>query len=109
MAIRTSSRVHSLIHSVLEERAARGMGTDLPESKVTLRLSAADAFWLSQLAELMDASRTRAASQLLSAAIRDAAHAAKLPTEGDAFREALQVFMDQEFAAHPQADPKPSG
>ncbi|MDB5045516.1 MAG: hypothetical protein JWQ08_1566 [Deinococcus sp.] len=106
MASRSSSRVHTLIHSVLEERAARGMGSDLPETKVTLRLNAADAFWLSQLADLMDASRTRAAAQLLSAAIRDAAQAAKLPTEGDTFREALQTFLEQEFPAEPHPDAK---
>ncbi|MFB9991327.1 hypothetical protein ACFFLM_04950 [Deinococcus oregonensis] len=46
MAIRSTSRVHTLIHTILEERAARGMSSDLPESQVTLRLNAADAFWL---------------------------------------------------------------
>ncbi|MFC4640131.1 hypothetical protein [Deinococcus hohokamensis] len=102
MATRTISRVHSLIQSVLEERAARGVEGDLPDSKVTVRLSAPDAFWLAQLAELMDVSRTRAAAQLLSAAIRDAAQTAKLPTEGDAFREALQAFIEAEF--HSESD-----
>ncbi|PTA69894.1 hypothetical protein C8263_01955 [Deinococcus arcticus] len=67
-----------------------------------MRLSAPDAFWLAQLAELMDATRTRAAAQLLSAAIRDAAQTAKLPTEGDAFREALQAFIEREFHAEPE-------
>lgn len=97
MPIKTTSRVQSLIQSVLEERAACGVGTDLPESKVTLRLSAADAFWLAQIAELMEATRTRAAAQLLSAAIRDAAQTAGLPTEGEGFRQALQAFIDREF------------
>ncbi|MVN88269.1 hypothetical protein GO986_16105 [Deinococcus sp. HMF7620] len=67
-----------------------------------MRLSAPDAFWLSQLAELMDVSRTRAAAQLLSAAIRDAAYAAKLPTEGDAFRDALHAFIEREFHPEPE-------
>ncbi|GHF48735.1 hypothetical protein HNQ07_002608 [Deinococcus metalli] len=105
MPTKGSTRVQALIEGVLEERAARGVGGDLPESKVTVRLSAPDAFWLAQLAELMDASRTRAAAQLLSAAIRDAAHTAHLPTEGDAFRDALRAFMEHEL--HPDTDKSP--
>ncbi|PTA66556.1 hypothetical protein C8263_17320 [Deinococcus arcticus] len=81
----------------MEEHAARGHQGDLPEGKVTLRLQATDVFWLSQLAELMDASRTRAASQLLSAAIRDAAQAAGLATEGEAFQSDFEVFLTKEF------------
>ncbi|MFB9991326.1 hypothetical protein ACFFLM_04945 [Deinococcus oregonensis] len=50
----------------------------------------------------MAASRTCAASQLLSAAIRDAADAAKLPTERGAFRKALQAFIDHKFPADAQ-------
>ncbi|SMB79107.1 hypothetical protein [Deinococcus hopiensis] len=102
MPTKALSRVQALIQGVLEERAARGLGNELPETKVTLRLNAADAFWLSQLAELMDASRTRAASQLLSAAVRDAAHAAGLPTEGEAFKTQLKAFLDAEL---PQETP----
>ena len=45
----------------------------------------------------MHASRTRAASQLLSAAIRDAAQAAGLPTEGEHFQTTFQAFLKQEF------------
>lgn len=97
MPTKTVSRVQTLIQGVLEERAARGLGGELPETKVTLRLHAADAFWLTQLAELMDASRTRAASQLLSAAVRDAAQAAGLPTEGDTFKAQFRAFLDAEF------------
>ncbi|WP_235692978.1 hypothetical protein [Deinococcus aquaedulcis] len=97
MATKTNSRVQSLIRYALEERAARGYQGELPEGKVTLRLQAVDVFWLSQLADLLDASRTRAASQLLSAAIRDAAQAAGLDTEGDAFQTAFQTFLSQEF------------
>ncbi len=105
MPTKSTSRVQALIQSVLDERTARGTNPDFPDSKVTLRLSAADAFWLAQLAELMDASRTRTASQLLSAAIRDAAQAASLPLEGPAFRDALQAFMDQEYPPESQHTP----
>lgn len=97
MSTKSTSHVQALIQSVLDERAARGTGIDFPDSKVTLRLSAPDAFWLAQLAELMEATRTRTASQLLSAAIRDAAQTANLPLEGPAFRDALQAFMDREY------------
>ncbi|MBZ9713589.1 hypothetical protein [Deinococcus multiflagellatus] len=97
MATKSNSRLQSLIRHALEERAARGHQGDLPEGKVTLRLQAMDVFWLAQLAELMDATRTRAASQLLSAAIRDAAQAAGLDTEGEAFQSAFQAFLSQEF------------
>ena len=45
----------------------------------------------------MDVSRTRAASQLLSAAIRDAAQTAGLQTEGEQFQAAFQAFLAQEF------------
>ncbi|ACO48199.2 hypothetical protein DEDE109153_08600 [Deinococcus deserti] len=97
MATKTNSRVQTLIRHALDEQAARGHQGDLPEGKVTLRLQAIDLYWLSQLAVLMDASRTRAASQLLSAAIRDAAHTAGLPTEGEQFQTSFQAFLKQEF------------
>jgi len=97
MATKSNSRVQSLIRHALEEQAARGHQGDLPEGKVTLRLQAVDFFWLSQLADLMDASRTRAASQLLSAAIRDAAQTAGLLTEGEQFQTDFQAFLAQEF------------
>lgn len=99
MAVKVSSRVQALIQNVLEERAARGVTGDLPEGKVTVRLSIVDYFWLAELAEFMDASRTKAASQLLSAAIRDAARAADLAMEGDEFRERLRAFVAREFPA----------
>ncbi|MVN87438.1 hypothetical protein GO986_11730 [Deinococcus sp. HMF7620] len=75
-----------------------------------MRLQAADFFWLTQLAELMDATRTRAAGQLLSAAIRDAVQAAGLPTQGEEFQAAFQAFLAQEFpheTSPPAADPTP--
>ncbi|ALW88652.1 hypothetical protein GCM10008956_09460 [Deinococcus arenae] len=97
MPTKNLSRIHALIRHALEEHSARGHQGDLPEGKVTLRLQAVDYYWLTQLAELMDGSRTRAASQLLSAAIRDAAEAAGLPTEGDDFQDAFRAFLDQEF------------
>ena len=97
MATRSNSRVQTLVRHALEEQAARGHQGELPEGKVTLRLQAIDVYWLSQLAELMQASRTRTASQLLSAAIRDAAQAAGLPTEGEHFQTTFQAFLKQEF------------
>ncbi|GGK34043.1 hypothetical protein GCM10008955_30130 [Deinococcus malanensis] len=97
MATKSNSRVQTLIRHALEEQAARGHQGDLPEGKVTLRLQAIDVYWLAQLAELMHASRTRAASQLLSAAIRDAAQAAGLPTEGEHFQTTFQAFLKEEF------------
>ncbi|MFC4454299.1 hypothetical protein [Deinococcus sonorensis] len=105
MPHKAKTRVQGLVQGVMEERAARGLSGDLPETKVTLRLKATDAFWLAQLAELMEASRTRTASQLLSAAIRDAVQAAGLPADGSDFREALQAFIDTELAheAHSSA------
>jgi len=92
-----TSRVQALIRHALEEHTARGHQGELPDGKVTLRLQATDYFWLAQLADLMDASRTRAAAQLLSAAIRDAAHTAGLPTQGEPFHTAFQAFLAQEF------------
>ncbi|GGB82446.1 MULTISPECIES: hypothetical protein [Deinococcus] len=97
MPTKPTSRVQSLVRHALEEQDARGHQGELPDGKVTLRLQATDFYWLSQLAELMDASRTRAASQLLSAAIRDAAQTAGLPTKGEAFQTAFQAFLAQEF------------
>ncbi|UQN08195.1 hypothetical protein [Deinococcus sp. QL22] len=97
MPTKPTSRVQSLVRHALEEQDARGHQGDLPEGKVTLRLQAIDFYWLSQLAELMDATRTRAAAQLLSAAIRDAAETAGLPTKGDEFQAAFQAFLAQEF------------
>ena len=105
MPTKSTSHVQSLIQSVLDERAARGGGLEFPDSKVTLRLSVADAFWLAQLAELMEATRTRTAAQLLSAAIRDAAQTANLPLEGPAFRDALQAFLDREDPPEAQHTP----
>lgn len=92
-----TSRVQALIRHVIEEHNARGHQGELPDGKVTVRLQATDYFWLTQLADLMDATRTRAAAQLLSAAIRDAAHTAGLPTQGEAFQTAFQTFLAQEF------------
>ncbi|MFC3834163.1 hypothetical protein [Deinococcus rufus] len=97
MPNRASTRVQSLIRHALEEQDARGHQGDLPDGKVTLRLQAVDYYWLAQLAGLMDASRTRAAAQLLSAAIRDAAETAGLPTRGEEFQTAFQQFLIQEF------------
>ncbi len=51
----------------------------------------------------MDATRTRAAAQLLSAAIRDAAETAGLPTKGDEFQAAFHTFLAQEFPHGPSA------
>ena len=97
MPVKPTSRVHTLIRHALEENASRGQQGDLPEGKVTVRLQAVDYFRLAQLASLMDASRTRAAAQLLSAALRDAVHTAGLPTEGDEFKAQLKAFLDAEF------------
>lgn len=97
MPTRSTTRVQALIRHALEENAARGHQGALPEGKVTVRLQAVDYFWLAQLADLMDASRTRAAAQLLSAAIRDAAQTAGLPVEGDEFKAQLGAFLAQEF------------
>lgn len=97
MPTKPNSRIQSLIRHALEENAARGSQGDLPEGKVTLRLPAIDVYCLAHLAELMDASRTRAASQLLSAAIRDAAQVAGLPTEGETFQADFQAFLSKEF------------
>lgn len=97
MPTKPTSRVQSLVHHALEEQNARGHQGDLPDGKVTLRLQAIDFFWLSQLAEVMDATRTRAAAQLLSAAIRDAAHTAGLSTKGEEFQATFQAFLAQEF------------
>lgn len=97
MPNKPTSRVQSLVRHALEEQDARGHQGELPDGKVTLRLQAIDFYWLSQLAELMDATRTRAAAQLLSAAIRDAAQTAGLPTKGEAFQDAFQTFLAQEF------------
>ncbi|WP_027483678.1 hypothetical protein [Deinococcus pimensis] len=97
MPTKPTTRVQALVRHALEENAARGHQGDLPEGKVTVRLGAVDYFWLDGLAELMDASRTRTAAMLLSAAIRDAAHTAGLPTEGDEFKARLKAFLDTEF------------
>ncbi|UBV42611.1 hypothetical protein LAJ19_13450 [Deinococcus taeanensis] len=66
-AKKSHSHVEALIRHALEEQAARGYQGELPEGKVTLRFQAIDVYWLSQPAALLDVSRTRAASQLLSA------------------------------------------
>ncbi|MBB6098953.1 hypothetical protein HNR42_002388 [Deinobacterium chartae] len=94
----SESRLGALIEQALEERSRRLALEAHPEGKVTIRMSAVDYYWLTKLAEFMDISRTRAAQELLSAAVADAVQAAGLSSEpGRDLEEDIRRFIAQEF------------
>ena len=101
-----ASQLRALIEHTLEQRAVRPVLEDHPEGKVTVRLDLTDFYWLTKLAELMDVSRTRAASELLAAAVQDAIQAAGFERPDPArLREELRAFAEAEFPAKAKAAP----
>ncbi|WP_148234961.1 hypothetical protein [Deinococcus maricopensis] len=101
-----ASHLRALIDHTLEQRAVRPVLEDHPEGKVTVRLDLTSFYWLTQLADLMDVSRTRAASDLLTAAVQDAVQAAGFERPEPAeMRERLRAFAESEFGLKARTAP----